>query len=78
MRPSVKKTHLLSKVLFLTRNLKTMIIERGNQKNKKVKSLSKVDLKDMWQSQISKIHRETEDSLDDSIGGLEAENTKSK
>jgi hypothetical protein len=32
----------------------------------------------MWSSKISKIHRETRDSLDDSIGGLEAEKTKLK
>jgi hypothetical protein len=32
----------------------------------------------MWPSQISRIHRATDDALDDSIGGLEAENTKLK
>jgi hypothetical protein len=32
----------------------------------------------MLPSQISKIHRETGDSLDDSIGGLEEENMKLK
>jgi hypothetical protein len=32
----------------------------------------------MQPSQISKIHRETRDSLGDSSGGLEAENTKLK
>ena len=32
----------------------------------------------MRPSQISKIHRATGDALDDSIGGLEAENTKLK
>jgi hypothetical protein len=32
----------------------------------------------MQPSQISKIHRATGDALDDSIGGLEAENTKLK
>jgi hypothetical protein len=32
----------------------------------------------MWPSKISKIHRVIGDSLDDSIGGLEAENTKLK
>jgi nucleoside-triphosphatase THEP1 len=57
---------------------KKLIVERGDQKNKKGKSRSEVDLKDMWSSQISKIHRATMDSLDDSIGGLEAENTKLK
>jgi hypothetical protein len=32
----------------------------------------------MWPSHISKIHRETINAPDDSIGGLEAENTKLK
>jgi hypothetical protein len=32
----------------------------------------------MRPSQISKIHRATRDALDDSIGGLEAENVKLK
>jgi nucleoside-triphosphatase THEP1 len=57
---------------------KKLIIERGDQKNKKGKYRSEVDLKDMRSSQISKIHRATRDALDDSIGGLEAENTKLK
>jgi hypothetical protein len=55
-----------------------LIIERDDQKNKKVKSRSKVDLKDMQSSQIYKIHRAIGDALDDSIGGLEAKNTKLK
>jgi len=32
----------------------------------------------MWLSQISKIHRETRDALDDYVDGLEAENVKLK
>jgi hypothetical protein len=55
-----------------------MIIEKGDHKNKKGKSCSKVDLKYMRSSQISKIYRETRDALDDSIGGLKEENTKLK
>ena len=55
-----------------------MIVERSDQKDKKGKSRSEVDLKDMQWSQISKIHRETGDALDDSIDGLEAENVKLK
>jgi hypothetical protein len=55
-----------------------LIVERSDQKNKKGKSRSEVDLKDMRPSQISKIHRETGDALDDSIDGLEAENAKLK
>jgi hypothetical protein len=57
---------------------KKLIIEKSDMNNNKGKSHSKVDLKDMWPSQISKIHKATEDALDDSIGGLEAENMKLK
>jgi hypothetical protein len=57
---------------------KKLIVERSDQKNKKGNSRSEVDLKDMRPSQISKIYRETEDALDDSIDGLEAENVKLK
>jgi hypothetical protein len=57
---------------------KKLIVERSDQKNKKGKSRSEVNLKDMRPSQISKIHRETGDALDDSIDGLEAENAKLK
>jgi hypothetical protein len=32
----------------------------------------------MWPSQISQIHRETRDALDNSIGGLEVENVMLK
>jgi hypothetical protein len=47
-------------------------------KNKKGKYRSEVDLRDMRPSHISKIHIEIRDALDDSIGGLEEENTKLK
>jgi nucleoside-triphosphatase THEP1 len=55
-----------------------LIIEKGDMKNKKGKYCLEVDLRDMQPSQISKIHRATEDAMDDSIGGLEVENTKLK
>jgi hypothetical protein len=32
----------------------------------------------MWPSRVSRIHRDIGDALDDSIGSLEAENTKLK
>jgi hypothetical protein len=60
------------------RESKKLIIEKGDVKNKKGKSHSEVDLRDMRPSQISRIHRATGDALDDSIGGLEAKNTKLK
>jgi len=51
---------------------KKLIIEKGDMKNKKGKYHSEVDLKDLQPSQISRIHIETKDALDHSIGGLEA------
>jgi hypothetical protein len=55
---------------------KKLIIEKRDAKNNKGKSRSKVDLVNMWPSKISRLHRETEDSLDYSIGGIEAENAR--
>jgi hypothetical protein len=57
---------------------KKLIVEKGDKKNKKGKYRLEVDLKYMQSYQISKIHRETRDALDDSIRGLEAKNTKLK
>jgi hypothetical protein len=57
---------------------KKMIVEISDQENKKGKSCSEVDLKDMRLSQISKIHRKIRDSLDNSIDGLEDTNSKLK
>ena len=47
-------------------------------KNKRGKSRSKVNLRNMRPSQIYKIHKTIGDALDDSIGGLEVENIKLK
>jgi hypothetical protein len=47
-------------------------------KNKKGKSRSEVNLRNMQPSQISRIHKATGDALDDSIGGIEEENIKLK
>jgi hypothetical protein len=74
---SEEESFTFQSVIFYKKS-KKLIIERGDQKNKKGKSHSEVDLKDMWPSQISKIHRATRDALDDSIGRLEAENTELK
>jgi hypothetical protein len=57
---------------------KKLIVERSDQKNKNGKSRSKVNLKDMQPSQISKIHRATEDVFEYSIDGLEDGNAKLK
>jgi hypothetical protein len=53
---------------------KNLIIEKRDVKNKKGKSRSKVNLANMRSSQISRLHRATGYSIDDSIGGIEAEN----
>jgi hypothetical protein len=55
---------------------KKLIIEKNYVNNKKGKSCSKVDLRDMKPYQISRIHRATDNALDDFIGGLEVENKK--
>jgi hypothetical protein len=57
---------------------KNLIIEKRDVRNKKGKSHSEINLRNMQSSQISRIHRATRDALDDSIGGLEAENAKLK
>jgi hypothetical protein len=64
--------------IVFDRESKKLIIEKSDVKNKKGKSHLEVDLRDMRPSQISRIHREIGDALDDSIGGLEVENTKLK
>jgi hypothetical protein len=57
---------------------KKLIIEKIDVKNKKGKSRSEVDLSNMWSSQICRLHKETRDTLDYSIGGIEAENARLK
>jgi hypothetical protein len=57
---------------------KKLIIEKRDVKNKKGKSRSEVNLANMRSSQISRLHRATRDALDDSIGGIEAENARLK
>jgi hypothetical protein len=57
---------------------KKLIIDKSYVNNRKWKCHSKVNLRNMWPSQIFIIHREIDDALDDSIGGREAENTKLK
>jgi hypothetical protein len=57
---------------------KKLIIEKSDMKNKKWKSCLEVNLRNMRPSHISRIHRAIDDALDNSIGGLEAENKKLK
>jgi len=57
---------------------KKLIIEKRDVRNKKGKSRSEINLRNMQSSQISRLHRATRDSLDDSIGGIEAENARLK
>ena len=51
---------------------KNLIIEKRDEKNKKGIFHSYINLQNMRPSQISQIHQATGDSLDNSIGGLEA------
>jgi hypothetical protein len=67
-----------SKVLFFTANLKILIIENRDVRKKKGKYRSEINLRHMQSSQISRLHRATGDALDDSIGGIEAENARLK
>jgi hypothetical protein len=55
---------------------KNLTIEKRDVTNKKGKSHSEIKLRKMHSSQISRFHRATADSLDDSIGGIEAENAR--
>jgi hypothetical protein len=57
---------------------KHLIIEKRDVRNKKGKSHSEINLRNMQLSQISRLHRETVDALDDSIGGIEVENARLK
>jgi hypothetical protein len=57
---------------------KKLIIEKKDVKNKKGKSRSEVNLAKMRPSQICRLHIATKDALDDSIGGIEAENARLK
>ena len=74
---SEEESFTFQNVIF-DKESKKLIIEKGDQKNKRGKSRTEVELKDMRSSQISKIHRATKDALDDFIGGMEAEKTKLK
>jgi hypothetical protein len=53
---------------------KNLIIEKRDVTNNKGKSRSEINFRKMQSSQISRFHRATVDALDDSIGGIEAEN----
>lgn len=74
---SEEESFTFQSVVF-DRESKKLIMERMDQKNKKGKARSEVDLRFMRLSQISKIHKVTGDALDDSIDGLEVENTNLK
>jgi hypothetical protein len=57
---------------------KKLVIEKRDVKNKKGKSHSNMNLRNMHPSQISQIHRATGDALENSISGLEAKNVMLK
>jgi hypothetical protein len=66
------------RALFFYSESKKLIIEKRDVKNKKGKSRSEINLRNMHPSQISQIHRATGDALDNSISGLETENVMLK
>jgi hypothetical protein len=57
---------------------KRLVIENRDVKNKKEKSRSEINLRNMDLSQISQIHQSTRDALYNSIRSLEAENVMLK
>jgi hypothetical protein len=57
---------------------KNMVIEKRDVTNRKGKSLTEINFRKIWSSQISLFHRVNGDSLDDSIGGIEVENSRLK
>jgi hypothetical protein len=64
--------------IFFYNESKNLIIEKRDVRNKKGKSRSEINLKNMRSSQISRLHRATRDALNYSIGGNEAENARLK
>jgi hypothetical protein len=55
---------------------KNLIIEKRDVTNKKGKYRLEINLRNMQTSQISRLHRATAYALDDSIGGIEVENSR--
>jgi hypothetical protein len=72
-----EESFVFQSIVFYSES-KNLIIEKIDVNNKNGKSRSEVNLQNMWAYQISQTHRATRDALDDSIGGLEAENAKLK
>jgi hypothetical protein len=57
---------------------KNMVIEKRDVTNRKGEPRIEINFRKMWPSQISLFHRVTNDALDDSIGGIEAKNSRLK
>jgi hypothetical protein len=57
---------------------KKLIIEKKYVKNKKGKYRSKLDLANMWPSQICQLHNASGEALHDSIVGIKVENARLK
>jgi len=67
------ESFVFQSVVFYSKS-KNLIIEKRDVTDKKGKSRLEINLRDMQSSQKSWLHQETTDALDDSIGGVEAEN----
>jgi hypothetical protein len=72
-----EESFVFQSIVFYSKS-KKLIIEKSDVKNKMGKSRSKVNLRNMRPSKISRINKETGDALDNSIGGLKAKNIKLK
>jgi hypothetical protein len=72
-----EESFVFQSIVFYSES-KNLIIEKRDVKNKKGKSRSEINLRNMRPSQISQIHRETRDALDNSIGSIEADNVRLK
>ena len=57
---------------------KSMVIEKRDVTNRKGKSRTEINFREMRPSQISLFHQVTNNALRDSIGGIEAENARVK
>jgi hypothetical protein len=71
------ESFVFQRIVFYNES-KNLIIEKRDVKSNIGKSRSEVNLANMQSSQISRLHRATEDALDDSIGGIEADNARLK
>jgi hypothetical protein len=69
------QSFIFQSVVFCSQS-KILIIEKRDVRNKKGKSRSEINLRNIQSAQISRLHQATRDALDDSIRGIEAQNAR--